>query len=60
MQQHLKRVRELCVKYDYRPMMWSDMFFKLDPKLTRYYDERIHITEEIASIVHYALASRKH
>lgn len=51
MQQHLKRVRELCAKYDYRPMMWSDMFFKLDPKLTWYYDERIHITEEIASIV---------
>ncbi len=24
---HLKRVRELCAKYDFEPMMWSDMFF---------------------------------
>ena len=26
---HLKRVTELCKKYGYKPMMWSDMFFKL-------------------------------
>lgn len=51
MQQHLQRVKKLCAKYDYRPMMWSDMFFKLDPRYTWYYDERVHITEEIASIV---------
>jgi hypothetical protein len=26
---HLNRVVELCRKYGYKPMMWSDMFFKL-------------------------------
>ena len=27
--QHLKRVIEICEKYGFRPMMWSDMFFRL-------------------------------
>lgn len=26
---HLKKVVEICEKYDMRPMMWSDMFFRL-------------------------------
>lgn len=25
---HLDKVTEICKKYEYRPMMWSDMFFK--------------------------------
>ncbi len=25
---HLKKVVEICKKYDYQPMMWSDMFFR--------------------------------
>ncbi|MBE6537505.1 MAG: beta-N-acetylhexosaminidase [Ruminococcaceae bacterium] len=28
MQRHLSRVIELAKKYDYSPMMWSDMFFR--------------------------------
>jgi hypothetical protein len=27
---HLNRVVEICQKYDFKPMMWGDMFFKLD------------------------------
>lgn len=26
---HLDRVNEICKKYDFRPMIWSDMFFRL-------------------------------
>ncbi len=26
---HLERVTEICAKYNYRPMMWSDMYFTL-------------------------------
>ena len=26
---HLARVNELCKKYDFKPMIWSDMFFRL-------------------------------
>ena len=29
MEQHLARVLEICRKYDLRPQMWSDMFFRL-------------------------------
>jgi len=27
--EHLNRVVEICAKYDYKPMMWSDMYFAL-------------------------------
>ncbi|MBE6677403.1 MAG: beta-N-acetylhexosaminidase [Ruminococcaceae bacterium] len=26
---HLKRVAEICEKYGFKPMMWSDMFFRI-------------------------------
>lgn len=26
---HLQRVTEICEKYDFRPMIWSDMFFRI-------------------------------
>lgn len=29
MLEHLNRVLELCKKYDFKPQMWSDMFFRL-------------------------------
>jgi hypothetical protein len=32
MSKHLKRVVEICKKYGYQPMMWSDMFFYLQFK----------------------------
>ena len=34
---HLKRVLEICKKYGYTPMMWSDMFFRM--AMTNYYDD---------------------
>lgn len=30
MNRHLEKVLALCKKYDFEPMMWSDMFFTLD------------------------------
>lgn len=29
MSKHLERVCEMCERYDYHPMIWSDMFFRL-------------------------------
>lgn len=29
MQKHLKRVVEICEKYGFKPMIWSDMYFRL-------------------------------
>jgi N-acetyl-beta-hexosaminidase len=45
MLQHLKRVTELCKKYGYEPMMWSDMFFKLAGSGS-YYDG-VKLPEEV-------------
>ena len=30
--EHLNKVVDICHKYDLHPMMWEDMFFKIDPK----------------------------
>jgi len=35
---HLARVLDICKKYDFKPMMWSDMFFRLVSK-GGYYEE---------------------
>lgn len=45
MEKHVKRVREICQKYGYRCMMWSDMYFKM---LTGgYYQQRdFQVSEE--------------
>lgn len=36
--QHLKQVRDICNKQDLRPMIWSDMYFRLGSKTNAYYD----------------------
>ena len=35
---HLARVKALCDQYGFKPMMWSDMFFRLGSKNNAYYD----------------------
>ena len=30
--EHLNKVVDICHKYEMHPMMWEDMFFKIDPK----------------------------
>lgn len=46
MEAHLKRVLDICHKYGYTCMMWSDMFFKM---LTggNYYDTALTFSEEV-------------
>lgn len=34
---HLSRVIKICQKYDFYPMIWSDMFFRLNSKDEEYY-----------------------
>lgn len=40
---HLSKVYEICQKYDFKPMMWSDMFFRL--KTGNYYSYNFHFEE---------------
>lgn len=38
MLRHLKKICDLCEKYAFSPMMWSDMFFRLLSRHGDYYD----------------------
>lgn len=46
---HLDRITELCKKYGYKPMMWSDMFFTLAGG--GYYDKNTFISDDVISKV---------
>ena len=44
---HLTRVVEICEKYGFKPMMWSDMFFRLGSKKNEYYDMEADIPQSV-------------
>ena len=44
---HLDRVVRICEKYGFRPMMWSDMFFRLGSKKNDYYDMEADIPQAV-------------
>ncbi len=39
MNEHLSKVLEICKKNNFKPMMWSDMFFRLGSATGDYYDD---------------------
>ena len=52
--EHLRKVSEMCESYGMKPMMWSDMFFRLAGKgLEKYrdYDLRVEFDENIRKLV---------
>lgn len=51
MTEHLKKVVEITDKYGLRPMMWSDMFFRLGSKIGDYYDPDVKISEDAAKYI---------
>ncbi|WP_324716792.1 beta-N-acetylhexosaminidase [Carboxydochorda subterranea] len=44
---HLGRVREICRRHGLRPMIWSDMYFRLGSKTHDYYDRDTVIPEDV-------------
>lgn len=44
--EHLKRVCDICKKYELQPMIWSDMYFRNCSKTRAYYDKDIAFTED--------------
>lgn len=51
MTKHLVRVNEIVQKYNMKPMMWNDMFFRGRSKENEYYDNDIHFTKEDSNLV---------
>lgn len=47
---HLKRVVEICEKYGYAPMMWSDMFFKILSG-GGYHSDDFKVSDEVRSMI---------
>lgn len=49
---HLAKVEGICRKYDFVPMMWEDMFFRLHPesKLS-WYENAPYLTEDIKALI---------
>jgi hypothetical protein len=45
--EHLAVVQELCVKYGVRPMIWSDMYFRIANERHEYYDPTVAIPSEV-------------
>ena len=44
---HLKRVVAICEKHGFRPIMWSDMFFRLGSKTNEYYDLEAEVPQHV-------------
>ncbi len=44
---HLDKVVAICKKYDFHPIMWSDMFFRLGSKTNEYYDMDADIPQSV-------------
>ncbi|MCI9414453.1 MAG: beta-N-acetylhexosaminidase [Clostridiales bacterium] len=51
MLEHLNRVVELCRKYDYQPIMWSDLFFSMSSPTEAYYDMELEIPDRVIEMV---------
>lgn len=48
---HLQRVNELCGKYDFKPMIWSDMFFRLAFNGDYYPPEGVEFDPKVIDLV---------
>ena len=48
---HLKRVCEICNGFQLRPMIWSDMYFRLGNENLSYYDLNTKIPEEVKAAI---------
>ncbi|QGH33664.1 family 20 glycosylhydrolase [Gracilibacillus salitolerans] len=47
MSEHLKKVYEITERNQLKPMIWSDMFFRLGSKTGNYYDEKAEIPQKV-------------
>ena len=44
---HLEKVKALTEKYNFEPMMWSDMFFRLASPVGQYYDVNAEFSDDV-------------
>ncbi|WP_123040264.1 beta-N-acetylhexosaminidase [Cohnella candidum] len=47
MNEHLKRVVDICAEFGLSPMIWSDMYFRLGSKTGGYYDLNAEVSADV-------------
>ena len=45
--EHLEQVKRICKKYGLKPMIWSDMYFRMGSKKQEYYDDECVIPDDV-------------
>ncbi len=45
--EHLERVTKICKKYGLKPMIWSDMYFRMGSRTQEYYDDDCAIPDDV-------------
>lgn len=48
---HLGRVVDICKKYDFQPMIWSDLYFSLEGKIRYDYDENVVVPQRVIDAI---------
>lgn len=48
---HLNRVTKICQKYNFKSMMWEDMFFKLNSQSENWYEGDSKLSEEVKKLI---------
>ncbi len=48
---HLAKVKKLADKYNFKPMIWSDMYFRLASAEEKYYDENVEFSDYVKDMV---------
>ena len=51
LKRHVNKVYDICKKYDFTPLMYSDMFFRSVSKRGWYYDRDVKLTEETGKMI---------
>ncbi len=47
--QHLKRVTHICERYGVKPLIWSDMYFRLGSRQMSYYDRQSVVPADVVA-----------
>ena len=48
MNEHLSRIHKICNRLDLKPIIWSDMYFRIGSKTNDYYDLGAKIPQDVA------------
>lgn len=48
---HLNKVKKLADKYNFKAMIWSDMYFRLASVEEKYYDENVEFSDYVKDLV---------